>query len=208
MGKKIYKYVLKSFHTLFRHSNDFFLTLNYTPHFIKLTSKIMTLQFDELGFGFFFAIAIISHVLICTHENFALDFQGARFHDLGLQDPSHLHLLRSVRSHLLALLSRRRIPSPPNLCIFKFIKTFALYFMMGKANNAWETFPKCVAGLSYHLMPQAPYFRNNLGNLMQGLHNTLVCHTLTHFQIKFFSLKIFFQTSASCHLSTFPFLFF
>lgn len=43
---------------------------------------------------------------------------------------------------------------------------------------------------------------------MRGLHNTLVCHTLTHFQIKFFSLKISFQTWASCHLSTFPFLFF
>ncbi len=128
-------------------------------------------------------------------------YLGAILHDLGVWDPSHLHLLRSVRSHLLALLtSRHRIPSPPNLCIFKFIKTFALYFMMGKANNGWETFPKCVAGLSYHLMPYTPYFRNTLGNPMHGLHNTLVCHALTHFQIKF-SFKL------QPHAIYLPFLF-
>ncbi len=57
---------LKLLNALFRHSHDFFLNLNYTPHFTKLTSKTMTFQFHKLGF--FFAIAIISHVLICTHE--------------------------------------------------------------------------------------------------------------------------------------------
>ncbi len=68
-GKKNLQICFKKLlNALFRHSNDFFLNLNYTPYFIKLTSKIITLQFDELGLGFFFAIAIISHVLICTHK--------------------------------------------------------------------------------------------------------------------------------------------
>jgi hypothetical protein len=43
--------------------------------------------------------------------------------------------------------------------VFRFMITFTSCFMMGKSAHWWMTFPKCKAGLSYHLI-LGPLFWN------------------------------------------------